>query len=122
MLKNDDVETDGRGYSTFHNPEGRNQLTWTQTLKNTLALPLRRHYSHPWFQPVARYGATGDQVDFLEPDPVATVKTISEVVMPKVNGELFFYLNDAVLPLPVEHQWLYGDNTGCMSFFVQQRK
>jgi len=120
-LKNGSVVTDARGYSTFNNPED-NQLSWTQTLGHILAAPLRRYYFQPWFQPIARYGELGNEVDFLEPDPDRRVKKISEYVTPKVTGELFFYLNDAVVILPRRYQWLYNDNTGCMSFFIKPSK
>ncbi|WP_152977650.1 hypothetical protein, partial [Bradyrhizobium pachyrhizi] len=66
---NGNVETDARGYSTFHNPEDGTQLSWTETAIHILASPLRRYYFQPWFQPVARYGSLGSEVDFLEPDP-----------------------------------------------------
>src|ERR1700732_3242879 len=67
----------------------------------------------------SRAGELGNEVDFLEPDPDRRVKKISEYVTPKVTGELFFYLNDAVVILPRRYQWLYNDNTGCMSFFIK---
>jgi uncharacterized protein (DUF2235 family) len=121
-LRNGSVVTDARGYSTFHNPDDGTQLSWTGTLTHVLASPLRRYYFQPWFQPVARYGSLGSEVDFLEPDPDRRVKKISEYVTPKVTGELFFYLNDAVLVLPRKYQWLYGDNKGCVSFFIKPSK
>lgn len=117
-LRNGSVVTDARGYSTFHNPDSA-ELTWWQTITHILAMPLRRYYSQPWFQPIARYGAVGSEVDFLEPDPDRRVTKISERVAPKVAGELFFYLNDSVLALPRSYQWFYGDNTGCISFFIK---
>ncbi|MBH5396353.1 DUF2235 domain-containing protein [Bradyrhizobium sp. CNPSo 4010] len=118
-LRNGGVPTDARGYSTFNNPDGGTELSWTETVIHVFALPLRRYYSQPWFQPVARYGSLGNEVDFLEPDPDRRVKKISEYVTPKVTGELFFYLNDGVLLLPRKYQWLYGDNKGCISFFIK---
>jgi hypothetical protein len=36
-----------------------------------------------------------------------------------VPGELFFYVNDAVAPIP-GWQPFYGDNRGCITFFVKQ--
>jgi len=122
QLVNGDVTTDARGYSTFHNPEGWTQLSWTQSILHMLATPLRRYYSHPWFQPVARYGFTGNEVDFLEPDPDPKFTKVEEVVSPKVAGELFLYLNDAVLLAPRSYQRLYADNKGCISFFIKQSK
>ncbi|SNT53087.1 Uncharacterized protein, PA2063/DUF2235 family [Tardiphaga sp. OK246] len=127
-LRNGDVTTDARGYSTFRNPPGTpripagTQLTWGETIWHILKSPLRRYYFQPWFQPIARYGSLGNEVDFLEPDPDRSVKRISEYVTPKVTGELFFYLNDAVLALPRRFQWFYNDNKGCIAFFIKQSK
>lgn len=64
-LTNGSVETDARGYSTFHNPEGSAQLTWAETVTHILAAPLRRYYLQPWFQPVARYGRSEAKLIFL---------------------------------------------------------
>jgi hypothetical protein len=115
------VQADARGYSTFHNVNGV-ELTWAQTIKHLLQTPLRRYYSQSWFQPVTRYGSVGGETDFLEPDPDPRFKKISEYVTPKVSGELFFYLNDAVLAVPRSYQRLYQDNQGCLAFFVKPSK
>lgn len=37
------------------------------------------------------------------------------------DRELFSYVNDAVLALPRQYQWLYKDNAGCISFFIKPR-
>jgi hypothetical protein len=79
---------------------------------------LKRHYGEPWLQPIARYGTIGNELDFLEPDPDPSVTKISENVVPKVPGELFFYVNDAVIGLP-GIQPFYWDNKGCATFFVR---
>ena len=120
-LMNGSVVTDARGYSTFHNDTGGSQLTWRQMITHILATPLRRYYFQSWFQPIARYGNIGHEVDFLEPDPDRRVTKISEHVTPKVTDELYFYLNDAVSALP-SYQPLYDDNKGCISFFVKTVK
>jgi hypothetical protein len=122
VLGNGDLDTDARGYSTFDTPNYGTQLNWPQTISHILKLPLRRYYGEPWFQPIARYGQLGDQVDFLEPDPDPKFRRISEFVSPKVPGELFFYVNDAVLPVPAKYQWFYDEHRGCMSFFVKPSK
>jgi uncharacterized protein (DUF2235 family) len=116
-LFNGGVATDGRGYSTFRNEKGPS-LSFGQTVWNALLLPLKRHYGEPWFQPIARYGNIGSELDFLEPDPDPTVAIISEFVQPKVPGELYFYFNDAVVGLPWG-QVFYRDNGGCATFFVK---
>ncbi len=116
-LFNGGVSTDGRGYDTFRNESGP-KLSVAAMIWNALLLPLKRHYGQPWFQPVARYGSVGSQFDFLEPDPDPKFKKISEYISPKVPGQLFFYVNDAVTPIP-GWQPFYGDNSGCITFFVK---
>jgi hypothetical protein len=120
-LVNWTVEADARGYSAFHNEKGPELSLW-EMMWNTLLLPVRRYYSQPWLQPIARYGSIGSEVDFLEPDPDPKFTEISEHVTPKVPGELFFYFNDAVVGLPRSFQWFYGDNKGCATFFVKPSK
>ena len=122
-LFNGSVATDGRGYETFRNERG-SSLSVTEMIWNALLLPLKRHSGQPWFQPVARYGAIGSQFDFLEPDPDPKFTKISEYVTPKVPGELFFYVNDAVTPIPGWQPFytgrpIYGGNRGCVTFFVK---
>ena len=116
-LVNGSVAADGRGYETFRNERGP-VLSWSQTMWNAFLLPLKRHYGEPWLQPVARYGTIGSEMDFLEPDPDPRVTVISENVVPKVPGELFFYFNDAVFAVPGV-QPFYGDNKGCATFFIR---
>jgi hypothetical protein len=87
---------------------------------NAVLLPIKRHYGEPWFRPVARYGSIGAELDFLEPDPNSKVTKISEVVVPRVPEELFFYYNDAVIALPWHWaQIFYHDNNGCATVFVK---
>jgi hypothetical protein len=126
---NGTVETDARGYSTFINegdyPSKSEGVTpglgLAQTIWNALLLPLKRHYGEPWFRPVARYGSIGSELDFLEPDPDSKITKISENIVPKVSGELFFYVNDAVIGLP-SFQVFYRDNIGCAKLFVLPTK
>jgi uncharacterized protein (DUF2235 family) len=116
-LVNGTVVADGRGFETFRNERGP-VLSWGQTMWNAFLLPLKRHYGEPWLQPVARYGTIGSEMDFLEPDPDPKVTVISENVVPKVPGELFFYFNDAVFAVP-SVQPFYRDNKGCATFFIR---
>jgi uncharacterized protein (DUF2235 family) len=69
----------------------------------TLAWPLKRALSAGWFVPIARVGATGGQYQALDVSP--TELTARE------SGQLFLYVNDAVVPCP---RWdcLYRNNTG----------
>lgn len=70
---------------------------------------------------IARYGKVGGEEEFLDPDPDPSVKDISEIVQPKIKGELFFYVNDAVIGIPGLFDQFYHDNTGCISVFIQPK-
>lgn len=125
-LFNRSVKTNARGYATFFNTRDPDlKLWWTelsirQMAWNAVLLPIKRHYGEPWFRPVARYGSIGAELDFLEPDPNSKVTKISEVVVPRVPEELFFYYNDAVIALPWHWaQIFYHDNNGCATVFVK---
>ena len=119
-LANGRIATGPSGYSTFHNNEGE-ELSWYETVKHVVLTPLRRELFRPWFQMVARYGVSGGEEDFLDPDPDPKVKDISEIMQPQIRGELFFYVNDAVVGFPGLFGALYNDNQGCISVFIHPR-
>lgn len=104
------------------------------------AVPLRRHLTQPWFQPMARIGETGNDTYPLqgsphtapagdrcnqEPPAVIPPRGCPDVVPPpgpadqvfeslfvaRSSGELFVYVNDAVdIPLA---DGFYANNRGC---------
>ena len=86
-------------------------------------LPLRRMLYRPWFRPIARIGAVGADEYPLDPDtrPVpsdrmpAAADAGNELVA-EINarrtGELFLYVNDAVLGVPPFAGAFYGNNGG----------
>jgi uncharacterized protein (DUF2235 family) len=119
-LANGGIATGPWGYSTFHNSEDA-ELNWYETIKHLVLTPLRRELFRPWFQMVARYGLSGGEEDFLDPDPDPKVKDISEIMQPQVRGELFFYVNDAVIGIPRLFGTFYNDNQGCISVFIRPR-
>jgi uncharacterized protein (DUF2235 family) len=119
-LANGRIVTGPGGYSTFHNNDGE-ELSWYQTIKHVVMTPLRRELFRPWFQMIARYGVSGGEEDFLDPDPDPKVKDISEIIQPQVKGELFFYVNDAVIGVPGLYGTFYNNNQGCISVFIRPR-
>jgi uncharacterized protein (DUF2235 family) len=87
------------------------------------ALPLRRVLGKPWFRPVARIGAVGADEYPLEPDvrapgadlgsvdPRARGELVAEI-RARRSGELFIYVNDAVVGIPGLENWFYRNNLG----------
>jgi uncharacterized protein (DUF2235 family) len=86
-------------------------------------LPLRRVLLRPWFRPIARIGSTGTDEYFLDP-PVATPlrkPNPDEVVSSfraRRTGELFLYVNDAVIGIPGLAGLFYRNNRGAASVSV----
>ncbi|WP_315747839.1 MULTISPECIES: DUF2235 domain-containing protein [unclassified Bradyrhizobium] len=78
------------------------------------AIFLRRILFRPWYRLIARAGETGVDEYFLDPIPVPNTTPQAYKVTFKADraGELFLYVNDAVIGMP----WIYGsfypNNTG----------
>jgi hypothetical protein len=90
-----------------------------------LGLPLRRHVTEPWLQPVARIGRTGSDEYVLK--PVATVAdangaTLVADITARRSGELFVFVNDAVLPVPNRWQVFYKNNTGTATIRIERAR
>ena len=83
---------------------------WYQRVLLMLGVPLRRELTRPWFRLVLRYGATGGEEVFLDPDPEDG--TIEDVIRPTRKGELFIFVNDAVIGIPGLYDVFYRNNTG----------
>ena len=76
-----------------------------------LAAPLRRVYFRPWFALIGRIGATGSDEDYL--DPIQDGKDfLGTTIRAQRNGELFLYVNDALLPVPGIGGLFYLNNSG----------
>ncbi len=76
-----------------------------------LLYPLRRSFDRPWGSVIARFGPTGNEESFMDPAPVRKPpESLSEVMTPKKDGQLFFYLNLPVIGIwgiePVVANWL----------------
>jgi hypothetical protein len=102
-------------------PEGldRDQAS----LLMSLATPIRRHFSEPWFKPIARIGSLWrdeyplERVDYRVL-PESDEKLVAEIT-PRASGELFLFVNDAVLPVPESMQLFYQNNGGTADFKVE---
>jgi len=83
------------------------------------ALPMRRELIRPWFRIVARTGSVGGEESFLDPDPKD--HSIEEVVRATRDGELFFFVNDAVIGVPGLAGIFYANNRGSAEVSVTRR-
>jgi hypothetical protein len=94
---------------------------WLRT-KFFLLTPLRRVLLRPWFRIIARVGETGTDEDFVDPDQdqlPGHVNALDEPLVPHRAGELYLYVNDAVLPLFMNS--FYRHNHGTATVMVTQK-
>jgi hypothetical protein len=75
----------------------------------------------PWFRPIARVGETGTDEYFLDPllqndsnPPVYKARFIAQR-----NGEVFLYVNDAVIGLPWVNSHYFKNNHGTAKLTVR---
>lgn len=87
-----------------------------------LALPLRRHLMEPWFKPIARIGLSGRDDYPLNPEEWSgsTDNQLIAVIEAHRSGELFLFVNDAVLPVPNAWQGFYGNNPGTADVTIER--
>lgn len=91
---------------------------WTRT-KMVLLIPLRRVLLRSWFRIIARVGEIGTDEYFLDPDP-GEINKLEVPFVPHRSGELYLYVNDAVLPLYMNA--FYTNNQGTATVTVAQRE
>jgi hypothetical protein len=89
-------------------------------------VPLRRELQRPWFRIVARFGSKGGEETFLDPDPNSKDGSISEVIEATRGGELYLFVNDAVLGIPgfggYFYRYFYGNNHGAAEVTITRQK
>ena len=93
---------------------------WSQRAMMTLAVPLRREWLRPWFRVVARFGGSGSEEAFLDPD-LNDVHIVDEVVRATRDGELFLFVNDAVIGIPGLFGVFYHNNSGTAKVKIIRR-
>ena len=94
--------------------------SWYKRMYLTLFIPLRRELFEDWFRIVLRYGRTGGEEYILEPDPTDPV--IQDNVRPKREGQLYIFVNDAVIGVPGLYGVLYKNNKGTGKLTVKRTK
>jgi uncharacterized protein (DUF2235 family) len=89
------------------------------------AIPLRRELIRPWFRVVARFGGTGGEENFLDPDAKPNPKDPSTLIDEEVaatrDGELFLFVNDAVIGIPGLYEAFYRNNKGSTKVLIEGR-
>jgi hypothetical protein len=85
-----------------------------------LAVPLRRELFEEWFRLTFRYGRIGGEEVFYYPDPTDPV--IQFRLKPTRDGELFIFVNDAVLGIPGLYDWFYRNNHGTAEITLERMR
>jgi hypothetical protein len=107
------IETSPGGFYSLDASE-----VWRKAVM-VLALPMRRELIRPWFRIVARIGSVGGEESFLDPDPKD--HSIDEVMRATRDGELFLFVNDAVLGIPGLEGLFYSNNVGSADVTITRR-
>jgi hypothetical protein len=112
--KDGSIETGPTGFYSLDAPS-----LWQKAIV-ILAVPMRRELIRPWFRIVARTGGAGGEESFLDPDPKDD--SIDEVLIATRNGELFLFVNDAVVGLPGLAGAFYSNNVGTADVTIKRNK
>jgi hypothetical protein len=83
--------------------------------------PLRRTLTDPWFRVVARYGDQGGAEYAIAYDDSEPRHKVSTIITPTRDGELFLYVNDAVIGLPGLHHRFYRNNSGSSKVLIHMQ-
>jgi uncharacterized protein (DUF2235 family) len=95
------------------------QPSWYQRIRLGFFVPLRRELTQDWFRIVLRYGRVGGEEVFLDPDP--DDYKIQATIKPTRKGELFIFVNDAVIGIPGLYNLFYRNNRGSAQLTVTRR-
>jgi hypothetical protein len=91
-----------------------------------VGLPIRRYPTEAWFQPVVRIGRTGSDEYVLKPasPPRADAGSTALVadITARRSGNLYLFVNDAVLPVPNAWQVFYKNNTGMATIEIERTR
>jgi uncharacterized protein (DUF2235 family) len=103
----DVIPTSIAGFETFEVADHMRRVAVT------FGFPLRRDLDRPFFSVIARIGSVGSEENFLDPDPSKSQpRQVVQTIRSNREGELFLYVNDAVLPIPGLADFFYRNNRG----------
>jgi hypothetical protein len=90
-----------------------------QRLALIAGVPLRRELIRPWFRVVARIGGKGSEENFLDPD-FSDKYLVNETIRAPRDGELFLFVNDAVIGIPGLYDLFYKNNEGATRVTIKR--
>jgi hypothetical protein len=92
-------------------------MSFMEMLRAISLVPLRRELSQPWYRIVARIGGTGGQQKSYDPD-FSDPYIFDDNFKAERPGELFLFINDAVVGFPKLHDVFYKHNVGKVKVMV----
>jgi hypothetical protein len=93
--------------------EGSDQRSFGERVMMSLGIPLRRVLMRPWFRIIGRIGAVGTDEYYLDPAQTEGASPVLQVALrTRRGGELFLYVNDAVIGWPRFADFFYRPNQG----------
>jgi hypothetical protein len=108
-FKDKDIEA-SEGFTSNRAP------TFGQRAAMFAALPLRREILEPWFRVVAQTGGKGGEETPLDPEFTDNKVRINKEIKATRDGELFLFVNDAVIGIPgfngYFYKFFYDNNQG----------
>jgi hypothetical protein len=114
--KDDWIKTDPNGFRTAR------VSSWGVKMMMYSGVPLRRVLFRPWFRLIARVGAAGTDEYFLDPTADAHPPDVYEAEFrAQRDGEIFLYVNDAVVALPYLSSVFYWNNKGTAKISVERK-
>ncbi|MCP4617109.1 MAG: DUF2235 domain-containing protein [Bradyrhizobium sp.] len=96
-----------------------NPPSWYHRIRLATMVPLRRETTQDWFHVVLRFGSVGGEETFIVPDPDDTL--IQSPIRATRDGELFVFVNDAVIGIPGLYDYFYRNNGGAADLVVTRR-
>jgi hypothetical protein len=87
---------------------------------NFFLTPLRRELDRPWLETVVRFGPVGGEESFMDPSSQED-KTLSTTFRPTISGELYVFLNDAVIGIPGLFPTFYRHDHGCVTVLIKPK-
>ena len=104
-------DTSAQGTRTVHESSKGRDNAFATLIGVAFLVPLRREFSMPWFRIVARIGGVGGQEESYEPD-FSDMFTFDTDKKTKRPGELFLFVNDAVIGWSPLYDVFYKHNDG----------
>ncbi len=113
---NGDIPTTPHGYGFKGQP-------LAQQIFMAVTYPMRRILARSTFNLIARVGSAGNDEYFLDPYPFTkdgqrVPNAYRDKIKAQRDGELFLYVNDAVVALPWWTRWFYASHKGSANITV----